>query len=96
VSSTFLLEIVLKYSLVRRGALQSHRKVNTRFVTSGHVVKKCKCCRHQDFSFYCKMSKVTKYGNFAHENMALTLEAFRNSLIGLRAATRVSILRKET
>ena len=79
-----------------RGAPQSHRKFHTRFVTSGHVVKKCKCCRHQDFSFYCKMSKVTKYGNFAHENMALTLEAFRNSLIGLRAATRVSILRKET
>jgi len=42
------------------------------------------------------MSKIIKYGSFAHENMVLTLEAFRNSLIGLRAATRVSIFRKET
>jgi len=42
------------------------------------------------------MPKFEKYGNFAPENMALTLEAFRNSLIALRAASSVSNLRKDT
>ena len=41
------------------------------------------------------MSKVAKYGNFAHENMDGTVEAIRNSLIGLRVASRVSNLRKD-
>jgi hypothetical protein len=41
------------------------------------------------------MLKVAKYGNFAHENVEVTVEVLRKSLIGLRAASRVSYLRKD-
>jgi len=41
------------------------------------------------------MQKVVKYSNFAPENMAVTLEALRNSHIGLRAASRVYHLWKD-
>jgi hypothetical protein len=40
------------------------------------------------------MPKVVKYGNFALENLAVTLEAFRNSHIGLRTASREYNFRK--
>ena len=38
--SSTLLESVCNYSLWRRGALQGHHNVHTRFVTIGHKVKK--------------------------------------------------------
>jgi hypothetical protein len=40
------------------------------------------------------MPKVAIYRHFAPENMTVTLEALRNSLIGLRAASRDYHLRK--
>jgi hypothetical protein len=42
------------------------------------------------------MSKFVKYKYFAPENMEATLEALRNSHIGLRAASRDYRLRKHT
>jgi hypothetical protein len=42
------------------------------------------------------MPKIVKYGNFASENMKVTLEVLRNSHIGLRAASRDYHLRKDT
>jgi hypothetical protein len=40
------------------------------------------------------MAKLVKYKYFAPEYMEATLEALRNSHIGLRAASRVYRLRK--
>jgi hypothetical protein len=41
------------------------------------------------------MPKVAEYGKFAHENVAVTLEALRNSHVGLRATSRHYHLRKD-
>jgi hypothetical protein len=41
------------------------------------------------------MPKVDKYGNFAHESDEVTLEALRNRLVGLGAASHVCNLCKD-
>jgi len=41
------------------------------------------------------MSKVAKYRNIFNENMEVTVEAIGNRLIGVRATSRVSNLRKD-
>jgi len=42
------------------------------------------------------MLKAAKYGNFAQENVEVTLETLRSSLTGLRAKSHISNLRKDT
>jgi hypothetical protein len=42
------------------------------------------------------MPKVVKYGHFVPENMRVILESFRNSDIGLRAASHNFDLPKNT
>ena len=95
VSATLLLQSVWNYSLRCCGALQCHHNVRTRFVTTGHKVK-CKFCKLQVLSFYCKIAEIAKYGNIAHENVEVNLEAVRNSHIGLRTVSHISNLRKDT
>jgi hypothetical protein len=45
---------------------------------------------------YCKNLKAVIYGNFAPENMKVTLEVLRNSHIDLPGASREYHLRKDT